>query len=65
MAEATRETVYKLTRADLTTHNGYQWVVGEERQFPGNGELCTAAYAHAYRSPALADEILAKGDGHS
>ena len=48
------EIVYKLTDEDMRTHGGYQWVLGEERTFPGKGQLCTSAYAHAYRSPALA-----------
>ncbi len=48
------EIVYKLTDEHMRTYNGYQWVLGEERTFPGKGKLCTSAYAHAYRSPALA-----------
>jgi hypothetical protein len=50
----TEVTLYKITRPDLTTHAGYQWVVGETREFPGAGPLCTPAWAYAYRTAQLA-----------
>lgn len=46
--------IYKITRSDLTTHNGYQWVIGETREFPGTGDLCGPGYAYAYESAQLA-----------
>lgn len=49
-----QRTVYKLVDAKLRTFNGYQWVIGEKRTFPGNGELCSSAYCHAYADPLLA-----------
>ena len=48
------ETIYKLTRPDGTTYGEFQWEPGKLYRFPGGGELCTAAYAHGYRTPAMA-----------
>ena len=50
----TRATIFKITRQDLTTHNGYLWVPGERRAFPGTGELCGPGWCHAYTHPGLA-----------
>src|SRR3972149_2796205 len=46
--------VYKLTRLDLTTYGGYQYVQGVRATFPGTGELCGPGWSHAYTSPQLA-----------
>jgi len=46
--------VYKLTNQDLTTHNGYQWAVGEWRETNGEGNLCGPGWLHAYTDPAVA-----------
>jgi hypothetical protein len=48
------ETVYKLTRPDRTTYNGFYWEPDREYTFPGKGQMCTSAYAYAYRTPLLA-----------
>lgn len=48
------DTVYKLTRPNLTTYAGFRWEVGIERTFSGMGELCGPGFAHAYLSPGLA-----------
>ena len=48
------QTVYKLTRPDRTTYNGFLYEPDREYRFPGNGDLCSSAYCHAYRSPELA-----------
>src|SRR3990167_1669459 len=46
--------VYKLTRPDLTTYQGFQYVVDRCFTFPGSGPLCSAGWSHAYLSPQLA-----------
>lgn len=46
--------VVKLTRADFMTLNKTLWGEGVEHPAPGGGEMCSAAYIHAYRSPACA-----------
>src|SRR3972149_4809780 len=46
--------VYKLTRPDLTTYNGFQYVVGTRYTFPGTGALCGPGWSHCYTSPQLA-----------
>jgi hypothetical protein len=46
--------VYKLTDQHLQTYQGYQWAVGERREFPGTGDLCGAGWCHAYTHPLLA-----------
>ena len=46
--------VYKLTKPDLTTYNGFQYVPGQTYTFPGTGELCGPGWSHAYTSPQLA-----------
>ena len=48
------KTVYKLTSTTLTTHGGYQWIVGEWRETPGTGDLCSAGWLHWYADPLLA-----------
>jgi hypothetical protein len=48
------DTLYKLTRPDLTTYNGFQWTLGKEQRFSGKGTLCGPGFAHAYLSPELA-----------
>jgi hypothetical protein len=46
--------LYKLTRADHTTHGGCQWGEGTEHTAMGVGKLCTSGWLHAYTSPLLA-----------
>jgi hypothetical protein len=46
--------LYKLTNQDMQTFNGFQWVLGEPRQAPGGGGLCSDAWLHAYTDPILA-----------
>ena len=45
---------YKLTTQNLTTHNGFQWEVGEPRTTSGDGELCGPGWLHYYHHPLLA-----------
>jgi len=45
---------YKLTTQELTTHNGYQWRLGENKTTPGNGDLCGSGWLHYYHHPLLA-----------
>ncbi len=47
-------TLYKLTNQNLQTHGGYQWELGVWKSAPGNGELCSTSWLHAYESPELA-----------
>jgi len=54
-------TVYKLTRADGTTRNGYQWSLptnnklGKWHRAEGRGaDLCSDGYLHWYHHPMLA-----------
>ena len=46
---------YKLTKKDLTTHNGHEWEVGVEQVIdePGNA-LCSDQVFHFYDSPEVA-----------
>lgn len=46
--------IYKLTRADGTTHNGMQWGEGVTNTVEWGGRLCEAGCLHGYRSPELA-----------
>ena len=46
--------VFKLTTPDLTTHFGFQWVVGEWRETDGSGGLCGPGWLHHYSSPLVA-----------
>ena len=47
-------TLYKLTNQNLQTHGCYQWELGVWKSAPGNGELCSTSWLHAYESPELA-----------
>ncbi len=47
-------TVWKWTDSNNKTKNGTQWGEGVTHTAPGGGELCTAAYLHAYADPLLA-----------
>jgi hypothetical protein len=47
-------TAYKLATKDLTTYNGYQWVMGEWRETNGKGDLCGNGWLHAYATPSIA-----------
>ena len=47
-------TIYKLTDQKMQTHGGYQWVLNEQREVSGTGELCTGGWLHAYSHPLLA-----------
>ena len=70
-------TLYKLTRKDRSTHNGFIWPVGEWQTFPGTGGPCSPGWSHWYLSPQLAlllnpihadfpehDLLLWRGEGH-
>jgi len=46
--------LYKITNRYDRTHGGCQWGEGAEHTAPGGGELCTAAWIHAYTDPLLA-----------
>ena len=46
--------LYKLTDANLCTHGGYQWVIGETRETSGTGPLCASGWLHAYSHPDIA-----------
>jgi hypothetical protein len=46
--------LYKLTNADDQTRGETQWGEGVEHTADGGGELCTAAWIHAYVDPVLA-----------
>ena len=50
------ETLYKLTRDDYTTRDGYKWEIGKTHRATGKrGQgLCTDEYLHCYRSLAQA-----------
>lgn len=48
------DTIYKITRPDQTTYNGFQYEVGKEYQFPGGKPLCSDGWSHAYLTPELA-----------
>lgn len=48
------DTIYKLTRTDLTTYNRFQYVPGEVYRFSGKGGLCGPGFSHAYLSVATA-----------
>lgn len=45
---------YKLTDANLCTHGGYQWTLGEKRSTDGRGDLCGPGFLHFYLDPLLA-----------
>lgn len=45
---------YKLLRLDLTTHGGYQWVVGETKTASGEGPLCGPGWLHGYEHAEIA-----------
>ena len=47
-------TYCKLTDADGNTYGGTHWDVGVEHTAPGDGELCSADWLHAYADPVLA-----------
>jgi hypothetical protein len=52
------QTLYKLTRADMTTRGGYAWPLGKTQRLrePINGRgLCSSAWLHAYLTPELAE----------
>ena len=48
------EKLYKLTNQQMRSYGDCKWAIGEEKKAPGGGELCSAAYLHAYRDPILA-----------
>ena len=49
------DTIYKLTTQDRTTHNGYQWEIGQwHGPTSGQGPLCTPAWLHGYADPLVA-----------
>lgn len=48
------QTVYKLTRKDCTTYNGYAYTPGVWHVAPGKGNLCSDGWLHAYEHPLLA-----------
>ena len=45
---------YKLTTQKLTTHNGFQWIVGKKETTSGEGGLCDKGFLHYYHHPLLA-----------
>jgi len=47
-------TLYKLTDARDCTRETTQWSAGVTHTAPGDGDLCTQAWIHAYRSALLA-----------
>jgi len=47
-------TLYKLTDANDCTRETTQWGAGVTHTAPGDGELCTKSWIHAYRSELLA-----------
>jgi len=66
--------LYKLTDKNGQTYGGMQWGEDVTHCAPGNGELCSATYIHAYTHPLLAvllnpihakfsDPILWESDG--
>ena len=48
------KTAYKLMHRDLTTYNGYSWVMGEWRETSGEGDLCGPGWLHGYDTPTIA-----------
>jgi hypothetical protein len=46
-------TCYKLTDANLKTHGGCLWTVGEWRHAAGDGELCGPGWLHCYDDPLV------------
>ena len=46
--------LYKLTTCSSQTYNGCQWGENVTHRRSGKGELCTAAWLHAYTHPLLA-----------
>ena len=52
MAKST--TIYKITRPNLTTYQGFRYEIGQTYRFSGNGDLCGPGWSHAYVSPQLA-----------
>ena len=48
------EITCKLTRQDMTTHNGFQWEVGKWYKTDGQGNLCGPGWLHGYTHPLLA-----------
>ena len=45
---------YKLTDANMRTHNEFQWEVGKWVETSGEGELCGPGWIHCYHHPLLA-----------
>ena len=46
---------YKLTKQNLTTHNGFQWTFNKTETInKSGGELCSDSFFHAYHDPLLA-----------
>ena len=47
-------TIYKLTNQDMTTHAGFQWLLGRAYSTSGEGALCAPGWLHAYDDPLVA-----------
>ena len=45
---------YKLTDANMRTHNEFQWELGKWAEASGEGELCGSGWIHCYHHPLLA-----------
>ncbi len=58
MKQERKQIVYKITTLDGMTRVGYpnqtQWELRKSVTAPGNGDLCSPAYLHAYKSPLIA-----------
>ena len=48
------DALYKLTDENWVTRGHTKWGPGVTHTAPGNGELCTSSYLHAYRDPLVA-----------
>ena len=46
--------ICKLTPQDWTTYGGCKWVPGVTNTAPGDGPLCSKAWAHGYENPLVA-----------
>lgn len=43
-----------MTKEDMTTREGCEWVIGKWKETSGEGELCGAGWLHAFEHPLLA-----------
>lgn len=48
------QTRYKLTTPEMQTHMGCEWTIGEWKEAPGKGLLCSSGWIHCYDSTLLA-----------